>query len=77
MRFLRYALGEIVLVVAGILIALQVNDWNEQRKEECRALEAEALEKKDQVQQLRTSCRPSSAGSRRWAPSPVCSRDDQ
>ena len=27
-----YALGEIVLVVIGILIALQVNNWNEQRK---------------------------------------------
>ena len=28
----RYAIGEIVLVVIGILIALQVNNWNEQRK---------------------------------------------
>lgn len=30
--YLRYAIGEIVLVVIGILIALQVNNWNEQRK---------------------------------------------
>lgn len=30
--YLKYAVGEIVLVVIGILIALQVNDWNEQRK---------------------------------------------
>jgi len=29
----RYAIGEIVLVVIGILIALQINNWNEQRKE--------------------------------------------
>ena len=27
-----YALGEIILVVIGILIALQINNWNEQRK---------------------------------------------
>ena len=30
--YLLYAFGEIVLVVAGILIALQINNWNEQRK---------------------------------------------
>jgi hypothetical protein len=29
---MRYAIGEIVLVVIGILIALQVNKWNELRK---------------------------------------------
>lgn len=32
-RYLIYAFGEIVLVVIGILIALQVNNWNENRKE--------------------------------------------
>lgn len=31
-KYLVYALGEIVLVVIGILIALQVNNWNEHRK---------------------------------------------
>ena len=31
-RYLVYALGEIILVVIGILIALQVNNWNESRK---------------------------------------------
>lgn len=30
--YLLYAIGEIVLVVIGILIALQVNNWNEKRK---------------------------------------------
>lgn len=28
-KYLRYAIGEIILVVVGILIALQVNNWNE------------------------------------------------
>ncbi len=32
-RYLLYALGEIVLVVAGILIALQINNYNEDRKQ--------------------------------------------
>lgn len=31
-KYLWYALGEILLVMAGILLALQVNNWNEQRK---------------------------------------------
>ncbi|WP_052188124.1 hypothetical protein [Cellulophaga sp. Hel_I_12] len=32
-KYLKYAIGEIVLVVIGILIALQINQWNENRKE--------------------------------------------
>jgi hypothetical protein len=32
MKYLRYAVGEIVLVVIGILIALSINNWNEERK---------------------------------------------
>jgi hypothetical protein len=32
-KYLYYAIGEIVLVVIGILIALQINNWNEGRKE--------------------------------------------
>lgn len=32
-NYLVYALGEILLVMLGILLALQVNNWNEQRKE--------------------------------------------
>ena len=31
-KYLLYALGEIILVVIGILIALQINNWNENRK---------------------------------------------
>ena len=32
MKYTRYAIGEIVLVVIGILIALQINNWNENKK---------------------------------------------
>ncbi|PTX43485.1 hypothetical protein C8P64_2013 [Christiangramia gaetbulicola] len=31
-KYLKYAIGEIVLVVIGILIALQINNWNESNK---------------------------------------------
>ena len=31
--YMLYAIGEIVLVVIGILIALQINNWNEFKKE--------------------------------------------
>jgi hypothetical protein len=31
-KYFIYALGEIILVVIGILIALQINNWNENRK---------------------------------------------
>lgn len=33
MSYMRYAIGEIILVVIGILIALQINNWNGERKE--------------------------------------------
>jgi hypothetical protein len=32
-KYLKYAVGEIVLVMIGILLALQVNNWNENLKE--------------------------------------------
>jgi len=31
-KYFKYAIGEIVLVVIGILIALSINNWNEERK---------------------------------------------
>ena len=33
LKYMRYAIGEIVLVVFGILIALSINNWNEERKD--------------------------------------------
>ena len=32
-KYLLYAIGEIALVVIGIVIALQINNWNEWRKD--------------------------------------------
>ncbi|MDX1472197.1 MAG: DUF6090 family protein [Flavobacteriaceae bacterium] len=35
-KYMLYAIGEIILVVIGILIALQINNWNEDRKQSKR-----------------------------------------
>ena len=35
-KYMIYAIGEIILVVIGILIALQINNWNEQRKDRAK-----------------------------------------
>ncbi|MCA6075052.1 DUF6090 family protein [Fulvivirga sedimenti] len=54
-KYLLYALGEILLVVIGILIALQINTWNDAKKQSrleqeyyCRLLE-DALQDKEQL----------------------------
>ncbi len=41
-KYFKYAIGEIILVVIGILIALQINNWNEERKN--RVVETQLLE---------------------------------
>ena len=33
-KYFKYAIGEIILVVIGILVALQINNWNEERVQE-------------------------------------------
>ena len=49
-KYFKYAMGEIVLVVIGILIALQINNWNEYRNE--RKVEIDILkELKDNLSQ--------------------------
>lgn len=54
-NYLLYSIGEIVLVVVGILIALQINNWNEGKaiqKESLRTLkqlQEEILEKKEET----------------------------
>ena len=54
-RYLLYAIGEIVLVVIGILIALQINNWNQINQlkvEELRSLEALHSEFKGNLQEF-------------------------
>lgn len=41
-KYLLYALGEILLVVIGILLALQINSWNDNKKD--RRLEANVMQ---------------------------------
>ena len=38
-KYIIYALGEILLVVIGILIALQVNNWNQHRQDKIRSID--------------------------------------
>lgn len=61
--YFKYAVGEIVLVVLGILIALQINNWNEARKDnkaldeylvKIRSHTAEDLQQLDQITAGRT-----------------------
>ena len=40
-KYLKYAIGEIVLVMIGILLALQINNWNENRKDRIKEKELE------------------------------------
>ncbi len=56
--YMRYAIGEIVLVVIGILIALQVNNWNEhqkQKKQETIDLQNLRIDLEKQIQLLERS----------------------
>ena len=55
MAYSRYAMGEIVLVVIGILIALQINNWNSERilkKEELNILKDLKVEITDNISSL-------------------------
>ena len=57
-KYLLYATGEILLVVVGILIALQVNNWNEERANDkkahdlAKALIVEFQTNQEQLEQL-------------------------
>mgnify|MGYP000727926924 CR=1 FL=1 len=51
-KYVLYAIGEIILVVIGILIALQVNDWNENRKHDLAEKEFFKSVKEDLKQDL-------------------------
>ncbi len=53
-KYLVYAIGEIVLVVIGILIALQINNWNQTRKDDLALKEYLGKVKVHTLQDLRT-----------------------
>lgn len=46
-KYNRFALGEIVLLVIGILIALPINTWNEDGKSEKQTIELLAKDRQD------------------------------
>ena len=62
-RYLIYAIGEIILVVIGILIALYINNKNESRiennaeKQYLISLKDEFLRNKDEVKRVLASCK--------------------
>ncbi len=63
-KYFKYAIGEIVLVVIGILIALQINNWNEsskQRIEEVRLLENVLIDLVSDINQLKDHIRNATA----------------
>jgi len=51
-KYLKYAIGEIVLVVIGILIALSINNWNENRKIKIKEIKSLIELRKDLNQNL-------------------------
>lgn len=58
-KYFKYAIGEIFLVVFGILIALQINNWNQQKKADklelqyyCRLLE-DVVQDKEQIDEMK------------------------
>jgi len=58
-KYMLYAIGEIILVVIGILIALQINNWNEDRKTQANQekylvlLKAEAFNNLKEIERVK------------------------
>lgn len=46
-RYFKYAIGEIILVVIGILIALQINNWNTKKDNEQKVIKTLQQVQKD------------------------------
>jgi len=49
-KYIKYALGEILLVMIGILLALQVNNWNEKKKQDAVSIKFLENLKKEVIQ---------------------------
>jgi len=56
-KYLKYAIGEIILVVIGILIALSINNWNEVQKGKLKATTILEAIRSDMVQDLEDMAR--------------------
>jgi hypothetical protein len=57
-KYFKYAIGEIILVVIGILIALQINNWNELKKEksfEKKVLSELHMDVKEDLGEMKTA----------------------
>lgn len=52
-RYLLYAIGEIALVMIGILLALQVNNWNEARKDKQQTVQYLTSLRSDLIEDIR------------------------
>lgn len=64
-KYLKYAVGEILLVVIGILIALQLNNWNSDRKRGDQEL-ALLVEMRQNLERDLNDCRSNIRANRRW-----------
>lgn len=64
-RYLTYALGEIILVVLGIFIALQLNNWNTDRKRGDQEL-ALLVEMRQNLERDLADCRSNIRSNQRW-----------
>ena len=51
-KYFKYAIGEIVLVVIGILIALQINIWNQEKNNEQKVIKTLQQVQKDLLNDL-------------------------
>jgi hypothetical protein len=61
-KYLKYAIGEVILVMVGILLALQVNNWNENLKE--RVIEKELIV--ELIITVKTNHELVTSGIKRW-----------
>ena len=52
-KYFKYAIGEIILVVIGILIALQINNWNEAQKDQAQVITYKRLIKEELKEDLK------------------------
>ena len=51
-KYLKYAIAEIILVMVGILLAVQVNNWNENRKSKIKEIKTLKELQSDLVQNI-------------------------